>query len=70
MDVLTDTEVPERCADAPQRSKDIWHVQKPLSPHDIWGTYTMGNRQMVQGEGHMDVWGCTDVLGAYRYPLC
>ena len=35
MDVLIDTEMPDRCTDAPQKTQDIWGVQMLTSPHDI-----------------------------------
>ena len=40
---LTDVLMP------PKRPQDILGVQMPPSPHDIWGTYGMGEHTDLQG---------------------
>ena len=39
MDVLTDTEMPDRCTDAPQKTPRHMGCTGPQSPYNIWGTY-------------------------------
>ena len=78
MDVLTDTEMPDRCTDVPKRLQDIWGVQMPpQSPSDIWGTYSTGETYRCTGGmgayGHMGAYRCTEgiqIREAYRHPLC
>ena len=48
MDVLTDTEMSDRCKNALQ------------SPHNIWGT-DGGMGDILMYGGCTDVWGCTDI---------
>ena len=84
MDVLTDTEMPDRCTDAPQILPDIQGVQMPPQVPMTFGEHIVQGDIQIYREGvrHTDIWGCPDIwghpnvqgdyghVGAYRCPLC
>ena len=73
MDGLKDTELPDRCTDAPLKTpRHMRCTYCPPSPHDIWRTYGIGRTYRYTGgmqmyrhtegvhgmyRGHMDVGG-------------
>ena len=75
MDVLTDTEMPDRCTDAPQNIRG--EQMSPQCPHGYLGIIVWGNIQMyMEGMGayrHMRASECiggVQTHGTYRCPLC
>ena len=62
MDVLTETKMPDICADAPQGPKHMGSIDVPTSPYHM--QIPPRNIQMYRGEwGHTDVWGVQTYKG-------
>ena len=55
MDVLTDTEMPDRSVDAHQKTSRCMRCTDAPNPQDIWGTYGIGGTYRCMG-----VWGYID----------
>ena len=64
MDVLTDTEIHDRCTDGPPKTPRHGGTDVHQSLHDIWGTYNIGAMQVYK-EGHTDIKGHLNIWGKY-----
>ena len=65
MDVLTDTEMPDRCTDALQKTpRHMGCTDAPKSPWHMGNIRYRGNIRCIGGLwGHTDIWWCTDIQG-------
>ena len=70
MDVPTDTEMPDRCTDGPQKTpRHMGCTDVPKSPLHMGNIFYRENIHMYSWYwGYLDVWD-VQMYGAYRHPL-